>query len=319
MKSVKQAILRRTPTLLGAVALAAALVGCGGGGGQIEPFAPTRIISFGDESSVLTAAGKKYTINALDATSGALQCASNPLWNQTLATTFGLTFPECNPNNVASPTGKIYAAAGAKVADVKGQIDSHLATGSFDAKTLVSVLAGSNDVLELYAQYPTKSEATLRAEAAVRGRQLADQINRLADAGARIILPTIPDMGLTPFALNENTVQSDPNRAKLLTALTASFNTELTLRVTLDGRQLGVVFGDELVQTLVKFAAGYDLSNVTTAACLATAPLPDCTSATLVSDASASTWLWASPTLLSPAGQKHLGTIAQGRALRNPF
>lgn len=101
-------------------------------------------------------------------------------------------------------------------------------------------------MLELYAQYPALSENTLKAEAAARGRLLAAQINRLADAGGRIILPTLPDMGLTPFAIKENTAKADPNRAKLLTSLTAAFNSELTLKVTLDGRQLGVVFGDEL-------------------------------------------------------------------------
>lgn len=319
MKAFKQAVLRRAPMVMGAVALAVALAGCGGGGGQIEPFKPTRILSFGDESSVITATGRKYTINAVNDTTGAIECAGNPLWNQTLASTFGLVFPECNPTAVAAPTGKIYARPGAKVADVKTQIDGHLAAGSIDAKTLITVLAGANDVLELYAQYPAQSEAALRAEATARGRLLAAQVNRLADAGGRIILPTLPDMGLTPFALKENTAKADPNRSKLLTSLTSAFNNELTLRVTLDGRQLGVVFGDELLQTLVKFASGYGYTNVVDGACLSTSPVPNCTSKTLATNATTTTWLWANDTLLSPAGQSRLGSIAQTRALSNPF
>lgn len=319
MKAFKQAVLRRAPMLMGAVALAVAMAGCGGGGGQIEPFKPTRILSFGDESSVITATGKKYTVNAVNDTTGAIDCASNPLWNQALASTFGLVFAECNPTSVAAPTGKIYAQPGAKVADVKTQIDGHLALSGVDSKTLITVLAGANDVLELYAQYPALSENTLKAEAAARGRLLAAQINRLADAGGRIILPTLPDMGLTPFAIKENTAKADPNRAKLLTSLTAAFNSELTLKVTLDGRQLGVVFGDELIQTLVKFASGYGYTNVVDGACLSTSPVPDCTSKTLVTDATTTTWLWANDTLLSPAGHNRLGSIAQTRALSNPF
>lgn len=321
MKAFKQAVLRRAPMLMGALALAVTMVGCGGGGGQIDPFKPTRILSFGDESSVITATGKKYTVNAVNDTTGAVDCASNPLWNQMLATTFGLVFAECNPTAVAVTTGKIYAQAGAKVADVKTQIDGHLAMSGVDAKTLITVLAGANDVLELYAQYPALSESTLKAEAAARGRLLAAQINRLADAGGRIILPTLPDMGLTPFANKENTAKADPNRSKLLTSLTAAFNSELTLKVTLDGRQLGVVFGDESVQSQVKFKASSSTSytNVVDGACLSTAPVPDCTTKTLVTDATATSWLWANDTLLSPSGQNELGRLAQTRALSNPF
>lgn len=47
--------------------------------------------------------------------------------------------------------------------------------------------------------------------------------------------------------------------------------------------------------------------------------MPDCTSKTLVTDATTTTWLWANDTLLSPAGHNRLGSIAQTRALSNPF
>ena len=310
---------RQAPKLIGALALAAAaLAGCGGGT-AIEPFAPTRIVVFGDESSVITSDGRKYTVNALNSTTGAIDCASNPLWIQTLASAFGLVFAECNTGNVAAPTGKIYAAAGAKVADVKAQIEGFLATESVNSKTLLTVLAGANDILELYGQYPLQSEDTLKAQAAERAALLAQQVNRLVDAGGRIIVPTVPDMGLTPFALSENTNKADPNRSKLLSALSLAFNNALTLKVTLDGRQLGVVLADEMVQSIVKYPSYYGYGNVVDAACLSSVTLPNCTSSTMVTNGSTTTWLWAAPTLLSPAGQARLGTLAQYRAQNNPF
>lgn len=319
MKLFKSAGVRRLPALLAGLGLAAALTSCGGGSGQIEAFAPTRILSFGDELSLITSAGKKYTVNALDSTTAAVSCASNALWNQALATNFGLVFEECNPTSVAVPTGKIYATAGAKVADVKNQIDGYLAIGGLTSKTLVTIMAGSNDLLELYAQYPTQSETALKAEATLRGRALAVQVNRLVDAGGRIILPTLPDLGVTPYALAEVVAKADPNRAKLLTALTAAFNTELLLRVTLDGRQLGVIFADELSQSMVKYPSAYSLTNVTDYACADTVSMPECTTSTLKTDASSSTWMWATSTLMGPTVHSQLGTQAVTRATNNPF
>lgn len=316
----RDGVRRHAPKLIGALALAAAgLLAACGGGTAIEPFKPTRIVVFGDESSVITSDGRKYTVNALNSTTNAIDCASNPLWIQSLATTFGLVFAECNTGSVAAPTGKIYAAAGAKVADVKAQIEGFLATESVNSKTLLTVMAGANDILELYAQYPLQSEDTLKTQAAERAAVLAQQVNRLADAGGRIILPTVPDMGLTPFALSENTSKADANRSKLLSALTLAFNNALTLKVTLDGRQLGVVLADEMVQSIAKYPTYYGYANVVDAACLDSVTLPNCTSSTMVSNASITTWLWATPKLLSPAGQARLGTLAQYRAQNNPF
>lgn len=306
--------------MLGTLALAAMtlIAGCGGGTGQIEPFAPTRILSFGDEASVITSAGRKYTINAVD-DAGALVCANNPIWVQSLATLFGMVFPECNPSNVAAPAGKIYAQVGAKVAQVATQVDAHFATSGFGSKDLVSIMAGANDVLELYALYPAQGESSLLAQVGERGKALADQVNRIANAGGKVIVVTLPDLGLSPFALAEKVAKPDTDRARLLTALTTEFNTQMRLRLINDGRMIGLVLGDEMSQAIVKYPGAFAYENVTEAACASTAPLPDCTSKTLVTNGNGDTWLWASGTMLSPAGQARLGSLAQNRARNNPF
>jgi len=297
---------------------AALLVGCGGGSEPIEPFVPKRIMAFGDESSAITPQGKKYTINALDA-NGQLACYANPIWVQALALQFGLVFPQCNPENIAAPQGQMFAKAGAKVADVRAQLDVFFSTGSFNAHDLVAMMAGSNDILELYSQFPAVSRDSLMNAARDLGKQWAAQVNRVADAGGRVVVPTLPDMGVTPFALKEKLAKQDTDRAKFLTELTTEFNTYFRLNIRNDGRVIGLVLADEMVQTVSRFPAAFQYANVTDAACLTTVAITDCTTKTLLVDSNPDTWLWANDTLLSPGGQGRLGLLARQRATGNPF
>lgn len=297
----------------------ALLSGCGGGTSQIEPFAPTRIISFGDESSLITSDGKKYTINGLSATTSTLDCSLNPLWVQTLATHFGLVFRECNPNQIATPTGLMYAMVEGKVADMKNKLDAHFAVSTFGPKDLVTVMVGANDILELYAAYPAQNQASLLDEVRARARVLADQINRIANANGRVVLSTVIDQGQTPFALKERASKGDIDRAAFLTELTREFNLEMRVNILNDGRRIGLVLADESLETVVKYPSSFGFSNVVDAACLTTVAIENCTTGTLISDSSATTWLWASDTLMSPGGQTQLANIALRRATNNPF
>jgi lysophospholipase L1-like esterase len=305
---------------LAAVALSA-LGACGGGTSQIDPFTPTRILSFGDEASLITPEGKKYTVNGVNATTGAPDCTVNPIWVQSLAGSFGLVFPQCNPDplNTAAPTGVMYATEGGKVADVKAKIDQHFSTGGFGNKDLVTVMVGTNDVLEVYARYPAQSEAALVDELKARGSLLADQINRIATAGGRVVVTTLPDVGLTPFAIKEKAAKTDTDRAALLSRLTVQFNVAMRLKLINDGRMIGLALVDESMQAAVKYASAYGFSNVTEAVCLSTVAPQDCTPSTLVTGGDATAWLWATDTLLGPSGQRRLSELAQIRAHNNPF
>lgn len=319
MKSFKPASIRIGRIGSALLAAAAVLSACGGGTQQIEPFAPTRILAFGDESSVITAEGKRYGVNGLDATTGALVCTTNPVWVQSLATSFGMVFPQCNPDKLATPQGVMYATPGAKVADVKAKIDAHFATGSFGPKDLVTVMVGANDVLELYGQFPTQNQDTLINEARARGRALGDQVNRIANANGRIVLSTLPDMGLTPFAIKEKAAKVDTDRAAFLSNLSNEFNVAMRLTIINDGRLIGLALLDESVQAIAKFPAAFGYANVSTGVCLTTVAVQDCTTKTLVTDGSGDTWLWANDTLMSPSGQARLSLLAQTRARNNPF
>lgn len=321
MKSFKHGVSRLGRALLAAAALSV-LAACGGGTSQIDPFKPTRIISFGDESSVITNDGRKYTVNALDATTGLPVCATNPIWVQTLASAFGLVFSQCLPTGTTTPvtpSGLMYATAGAHVADVAAKIDQHFSSSSFGPKDLVTILVGTNDVLDLYTQFPAQSQATLMAAARERGKQLSDQINRIANANGRVIVSTLPDLGVTPFALKEKANHVDMDRAALISSLSNEFNLGMRLNLINDGRLIGLVLLDETVQAVARYPSAFGYSNVVGPVCLSTVGPLDCTTKTLVADGSGDTWLWATDRLFSPAGQARLGSLALSRASNNPF
>lgn len=298
--------------LLAAVLVAA----CGGGTSQFEPFEPQQLVAFGDETSVIRSDGRRYTVNPLDST-GAPDCAAQPIWTQTLATRYDFVFEECNPDGATSFRALIRAAAGARADDVKQQIDDQIARGGFAAKTLTTVLAGANDILELYARYPQVTEEQLLAEARARGERLAQQVNRLVELGPRVIIVTVPDLGLSPFALAQQQAFTDTDRAALISRLVAAFNGRVRTTILNDGRFVGLVLGDEMVQSIARLPAAFGLTNATTAVC--TTALPDCTDQTLIESGSSAAWLWADDTRMAYGGHVRLGSLAAARAAGNPF
>jgi outer membrane lipase/esterase len=176
---------------------------------------------------------------------------------------------------------------------------------------------GQNDVLEQYARYPAATEQQIRDELASRGRALADQVNRLANANGRIVVLTINNMGESPFGQAQKSANTDTDRAALLSRMSEAFNTAMRLRLLNDGRLIGLVLSDEAVSQAYRFPSSFGLANVTSAAC--NVALPACTVDTLVTNANASSWLFADATRLGPSGHRRLSDAAITRAINNPF
>lgn len=302
--------------LLGAASLAV-LVSCGGSTSQYETFKPGRVLAFGDDASVLTPAGRRYGVNGLNADTSQVDCTLFPLWIQSVAGLYGFTYAECNPTSAFDPKARTHASVGAKVADVAAQVEAQVAAGGFRADDLALVLAGANDVLDLYAQYPVRPEAALLEDARERGRRMAQVVNRLVDLGAKVIVSNLPDMGLSPFAAAEAKANTDTDRAAMISRLSAAFNEQLGANVLLDGRYVGLMQADLRTQAAHRSPGSFGLSNATDAVC--TVALPNCTTATLVTGATATQYLWADATRLAPGGQNMLATLAVERAQRNPF
>lgn len=309
----------RAAACAGTLASLALLSSCGGGT-PTETFFANRVISFGDETSVINPDGSKYSVNALMAGSTTLvDCTSNPIWIQALATTYGLVFPQCpGTSTIDDPVSRIYAFNGALVADLETQIDSALNNGGFTDQDMVTVLIGQNDVVQQFNQYPNVGEEQLLLNLDAAGTALAAQVNRIAALGPRVLISTIPNMGLTPFAGDRSPGSTNGNPG-LLTRLSARFNDALLANLTNNGHEIGLIQLDEylLTEDNLRIAGGGSYNDTTDPACAVA--LPNCSTATLTAAAVGQTWLWADMLHLSQFGQQNLGSLATTRAFDNPF
>jgi phospholipase/lecithinase/hemolysin len=308
-----------------AAALCVGLVGGCGGGDTVEPFEPTGIVAFGDELSVIEADGSKYIVNPLEV-DGSFDCEIYPVWTQVVARDFNMKF-ENDPclGDAEVARGRVFATPGAKVADVATQVDAFLADASAGTVKLALMWAGLNDVIELYGQYPAQPEAALLAEAGVRGKALAEQANRLGLAGHPVVLATVPDLGLTPLAR-----AGGSEAMGVLSRLSRDFNRAIHVNLVQDGRVIGIVFGEAEMQNATRAPSSFGYRNIVDAACLTTAPLPTCTSKTLVvqDDPATSedegvtagvTYLWSDAAHPGPTFHARIGSLALTRARNNPF
>lgn len=291
------------------------LVACGGGE-RVDPFAPQKIVAFGDESSVITSDGHKYTINAFNtATPPVLDCKLNPVWVQYLAASFGMSFQQCPPDSQTTTFQAVnLATVNAKVADVTVAIQNYIANNTIGSKDLFTVYAGQNDVIAIYEDAGVTNKV---AAVEALGEALAQQVNKLAIAGGRVLFVPIPDVSLTPYARQ----QSAENQA-LLKTMSAQFNTKLIRFVINDGRAIGLVSAEEMSQVIAVNPAFYGYTNIAAAACAASMPACTNVDADLIESARASkggSFFWASDRHMSPAAHARLGQIADTRARNNPF
>lgn len=301
---------------LGGLALVLGLAACGGGTSQREPFQPQRMFVFGDESSLLLPDGRKYSVNVLN-DAGAIDCTLQPLWVQAVANLYSFVFAGCNPAGVAVPQATMRAVLGAKIDGIAAQIDIQVAAGGYTGADLSTVLVGANDVIELYQAYPGRSEADLIEDARQRGTRLGQQINRLVGLGAKVIVATVPDMGFSPYAVAQKTLFTDTDRAALLSRLTAALNGRLRIEIINDGRYIGLVLVDEMVQAMARAPLNFGVTQPSAVLC--TVALPNCSSATLVTDGASLNFLWADDRRMAFGGHQQIGLLARARATGNPF
>jgi lysophospholipase L1-like esterase len=300
------------------------------------------MIVFGDEASLLVAPStpngidaRKYTNNGLVPGTTLPQnvdCRVNRLWVQELALEYSLVFAECNPDN-APVTAQMRATAGAKVADVVTAVDAFLATSAPVPTDLITMMVGTNDIVELYNGVISSSlgrDAAVAAaltEARARGLAFAGQINRLVNSNntkGRVMYSTVPYLNTTPFGQSKSTADRS-----LLNSLTQSFNDGIRTResdggVKTNGRSLGFL---DAAQTLFNIYDEVDrrggdvdsITNVRAAACQNTVNLLLCTDRTLVSGATYVSHLWAGDINFSAAGHIILGDDAVNLATGLPW
>jgi phospholipase/lecithinase/hemolysin len=308
--------------------VAAGLASCGGGTYQVKAFVPARLLSFGDENSLLVAPdGRKYSINGINTSTDLVDCQVAPMWFQVLATSYNMVYPECNPAGDLAPAAHSYAAVGATLDDVTAQVNAFVTSDNFAADDLVTLYVGTNDLLQIYATAFDGNQADILVQMHARGAQLGNLVNQIAGYGAKVLVLTIPDMADSPFAVKEQ-ARGDFDRIALLSQMTDAFNRTMRSTIINDGSKIGLVLVDDFVHGVARSPYAFGLTSYNIAACLETAPLPGCTTdaSDIVIDnsqnppvASASAYLWADDTHLGIVAQTQIGNQAVTRAHSNPF
>ncbi|MEP6634003.1 MAG: SGNH/GDSL hydrolase family protein, partial [Luteimonas sp.] len=198
------------------------------------------------------------------------QFTTNPgfVWAQYLADFYG-TGAAPNGNG---QIGTDYAAGGARVGvDVVGplgfipslvtQTNTYLAAngGRADPNALYTVWGGANDLFAVAAD-PSQAQAII-------GSAVTAQIGivgTLQAAGARyIIVPTIPDIGLTPSSL-----AGGPAGQAQGTALASAYNNALFGGLASNGISVIPLDTFHFLQEVVADPSAYGFTNVTDTACL---------------------------------------------------
>lgn len=317
----------RATVTAAALAAAALLAACGGGTSQVQTFTPARVVVLGDESGAIVddgqADGFKYGINDRTSTSAG-KCLASPLYWQSVIALYGYVVKECNPSG-AVPKAVALGQPGARVENAATGLAQQIAqvTGGLGKTDLVTVMIGVNDVIAVYEDVRDgrRTRAAGIAEAQRLGGVLANAVNGVLATGARALVMTIPDMGLSPYAIAQDTTNAGAKA--LLSELSYQFNAFLRTSIdptTYDGRNYGLVLADDVVSAMSRAPTAFLTapSSATVAACT-TASLRDCTTTTLVTGANATSHLWASDRHIGPEAHRQIGLLAQSRAVNNPF
>lgn len=268
-----------------------------------------RTVFFGDS---LTDSG--YYNPLLPAASRAVtgKFTTNPgwVWAEYVADHFGTN---AAPNGNGQ-IGDNYAAGGARIQasavsalgaapSVSSQINTYLTAngGRADPNALYTVWGGANDLL---------AAATVPAQAqAIIGSAVTAQVGAVAalqNAGARyVMVPTIPDVGLTPRFRAGGAVGMAQG-----TGAATAYNNALFNGLQSAGLRVIPVDTFHMLQEIVASPGTYGFSNVTNTACNPAVPLPACNPTSLVAANAQNTYVFADGVHPTTAVHQILGEYA---------
>jgi phospholipase/lecithinase/hemolysin len=307
----------RRALLLAASASALLLAACGSGTIESQ-LSPSRIIVFGDGMADIGQTGNRYTINDGSTNNWTLQLAAQFGMPLTTVAAGGTSYATGNARVVAEPD----AAGSTATPTVKEQIDAFLAAGSFDANDLVVVNAGTADVVAEAFAYSTGAQTAAQMEADVvqAGTDLAAQVRRLVQAGARQVVVVGPyNLGRSAWAHEVTTLEGP------LETASGRFNEALLVNIVDLGANVFYVDAALYFNLVTAGPGGYGFDNDENTACTsvdAGAGIGTgsgqvnsklCTTATLLPGIDPETYVFADRVYFTPHANRLFGDYAYER------
>ncbi|MHA7601996.1 SGNH/GDSL hydrolase family protein [Alicycliphilus sp. T452] len=306
----------RRSFLAAACASAALLAACGSSTVE-SAFAPTRFIAFGDGQADVGQKGSSYTVNDGSLNIWTLQLASRYGGTVQPVSAGGLSYAQGNARVAATPD----AAGDASTPTVARQVDQFLAGQQFADGDLAIFSAGVGDIVAGMAavQAGTLTEDQYVNAAGKAGQDLAAQVRRLSDAGAKHILVTgTYDLSRTPWAVAIG-------RQDLISRASLRFNNDLLVAIE-DLRK--TVFYVDIAYYVNLFQGnpgGYGFTNGSTPVCTSVDAGPGigigagevnsalCTPSTLLAGADYNLYVFADKVYLTPNAHRRLGDYVYDR------
>ncbi|MFT4241375.1 MAG: SGNH/GDSL hydrolase family protein [Acidovorax sp.] len=304
--------VRRT-VLLAVCASAALLAACGSSTTE-SAITPDRFIAFGDANNDVGQNGSLYTVNDGSVNNWTLQLTSNYGKTLTPVSAGGLSYAVGNARITAQPD----AAGNTSTLTLSDQITAYLASDSFGDNDVVLMSGGVSDVIVGMAavQAGTQTEDEMVAAARQAGADMATQVQRLVDAGAKhVVVVGTYDLGRTPWA-------ATIGREDLLSSASSRFNEGLKIGIVDLGANVLYVDLAYYVNLYTSSPASYGFNNAVDPVCtsvdsgngigIGTGQVNSslCTTSTLVSGASQDTYVFADPVYLTPLAHRLFGTYA---------
>ena len=234
----------------------------------------------------------------------AARFTTNPglVWAEFVADYYGTNATpalQLTPTGIVAAGGDNYAAGGATISPGPGfpptpptqfapslttQVNTYLAAngGRANPNALYTIWGGANDLFFNLAGATTQAQFLGAAGAEVA------LIGTLENAGARYVLvPNLPDVGLTPFGLSQG-----PAGSAGITQLSAGYNATLFGGLQAAGLRVIPIDVFHFLREITADPGTYGFTNVTTPACGA-APALGCNPANFADPSAAETYAYA--------------------------
>ena len=304
-------------TVLVAACVSAALLAACGSSTTDSAITPTRFIAFGDANSDVGQNGSRYTVND----------GSVNNWTSELVAKYGksLTAASAGGNSYAVGNARVSAkpdaAGNASTPTIAEQIGTFLASGTFGGSDVVLLSGGVSDVIAGMAavQAGTLTEAAMLDAARQSGEELAAQVRRLVNAGAKYVVVT------GTYNLSETPWATTIGRTNLLSDASRRFNDGLKVGIVDLGANVLYVDFEYYVNLYTNVPGNWGFSNATSPVCTSVDASNGigigagqvnsalCNASTLVAGGSANSYVFADPVYLAPSAHRQFGVYAYDR------